>query len=136
MSTSSGPRPSLHERFVEAFNTGEIPRVVDLLAPDATAEVIDSPFPVERGRDVIAHTSLPHVLDSEAGLVASLAVAHGTRWILLRTEEGRGPIDTAIRIDHEGALVTRIEYVVAPHDPSALQAIGAELGLPTVAPDP
>ena len=134
MSTSSSPRPSIHERLVEAFNRREIPRVVQLLAPDATAEVLGSPFPVERGRDVIARTSLPHVLDSKAGLVASVALANGHPWILLRSQGGRGPIDTAIRIDHEGGRVTRIEYVVAPHQPEALRTLGAQLGLPTVAP--
>ena len=137
MSTDWSPRPHhAHERFVKAFNGRQVPRVAELLAPDATAEVLGSPFPVEHGREVIARTSLPHVLAPEAGLVASLGVAKGTPWILLRTQDGAGPIDTAIRIDHEGTRVTRIEYVVAPHEPMALRAIGAQLGLPTVAPEP
>jgi len=134
MSGPSDPHPQyVHERFVAAFNGREIPRIAELLATDATAEVLGSPFPVERGRDVIAGTSLPHVLDPGAGLVASFALAAGQPWILLRGDEGRGPIDTAIRIDHEGSRVTRIEYVVAPHQPEALRTLGAQLGLPTLA---
>ena len=49
---------------------------------------------------------------------------------------GAGPIDTAIRIDQEQGLVTRIEYVVAPHQPEALRTLGAQLGIPTVAETP
>lgn len=133
-SANEPPRPYVHERFAEAFNSRQVPRVAELLADDATAEVLGSPFPVERGREVIARTSLPHVLAPEAGLVASVAVTAGHPWILLRADAGKGPIDTAIRIDHEGSEVTRIEYVVAPHQPEALRTLGAQLGLPTRAP--
>ena len=136
MSSDTDPhRPWVHERFVEAFNARQVPRVADLLTDDATAEVLGSPFPVERGRDAIASTSLPHVLDPGAGLVASVVHADGHPWILLRADEGQGPIDTAIRIDHEASRVTRIEYLVAPHQPEALRALGAQLGLPTRAPE-
>lgn len=135
MPPTTRPHP-VHERLVAAFNRRDVPRVVELLAADATAEVLGSPFPVERGRDTIARTSVPHVLDPAAGLVASLAVAGERPWILLRGDEGRGPIDTAIRIDHERDLVTRIEYVVAPHQPEALRTLGAQLGIPTVAETP
>ena len=124
--------PSIHEHFIEAFNAGAVARLADLLADDATAQVLGSPFPVEKGRDAIARTSLPHVLDPSAGLVASLGNARDEPWILLRTENGRGPIDTAIRIGHDAGRVTRIEYVVAPHQPDALRALGEQLGLPTV----
>jgi len=132
--TRRSGRETVLDLFGQAFNRSDLAALKALLAPDATAEVLGSGFPVEEGRDTIARTSLPHLLDPDAALTASsLAAGEGEDWILLRTQEGRGPIDAAIRAVVVGDRVERLEYVVAPHRPVELRRIGAACGLPTVA---
>ena len=123
----------LHQTFADAFNARDLQALVNLLADDATAEVLGSPFPIEQGPDQIAKTSFPHVLDEQAALRASLGVAEGERWILLRANAGAGPVDTAIRLETKGSSIARVEYVVAPHQPRRLRALGAACGIATAA---
>lgn len=121
--------------FAEAFNRRDLAGASALLAPDATAEVLDSGFPEERGREVIECTSLPYLLDPAALLVASVVLAEGDPWVLLRSDDGSGPIDTAIRARIRQGKILRLEYLVAPHQPEALRAVGLACGLPTAADD-
>jgi hypothetical protein len=119
--------------FVEAFNARDLDAMAALLATDATAQVLGAPFPEEQGAEMIRHTSLPHVCDPELGLVASRVIFEGRDWILLRIPGESGPIDTALSAAVEGGAIQRIEYVVAPHQPERLRALGAACDLPTAA---
>ena len=117
--------------FVAAFNDSDLDAMAALLSADASAQVLGAPFPEEQGAATNRHTSFPHIC--ELDLVASLTSVGGAEWILLRTEGGRGPIDTALKLRVVGATIERIEYLVAPHQPEQLRALGAACGLPTLA---
>ena len=114
--------------FAAAFNARDIDAMAALLTPDATAQVVGAPFPEECGADKIRVTSFPYLCD--ARLTASVVEIEGTEWVLLRNDAGE--IDTALDVRRDGDLVTRIEYIVAPHRPERLRALGAACGLPTV----
>lgn len=126
---------SLHSQLVDRFNARDLQGMVNLLAPDATAEVLDAGFPVERGRDVIARTSFPHVLglgdDTDGGRpVARLWCDSATenKLVLLVSD---GALDTAMRIelDEAGTSITRIEYLVGWQRPAELRTIAMAAGL-------
>ena len=127
-----GP-PDVLAAFVDAFNRHDDSALCALLADDATARVLGAPFPEERGAQAIGNTSLPYLLDPKGHLGASVAEVEGAPGILLRAEDGEGPIDTAIRIETNADRICCLEYIVAPHEPSRLLAIGAALNLPTAA---
>ena len=123
----------MHDAFADAFNRRDRDALAALLDADATAEVLGAPFPLEVGRERIQATSLPHLLDETVGLVASTVDAGAERWVVLRTEQGHGPIDTAVHLEHDGTTIHRLAYVTGPHQPERLHAIGSACGLPTVA---
>jgi hypothetical protein len=124
---------ALEESFAAAFNRGDLDALVDLLAPDATAEVLDAGFPVERGAEAIARTSLPYLLGAEDPLRAATVLLEGRPWVLLRTAAGTGAVDMALRLEAVGDRVVRIEYVTAAHQPGPLRRLVHPLGLATTA---
>lgn len=98
------------DKFVAAFNARNLDGLKALLATDATAQVIGAPFPVERGADVIAATSLPHMLGGDERLSAESFNHDGKPWVLFRAPDGT--LDTVATIAFERGLITRIEYFV------------------------
>jgi hypothetical protein len=99
------------EKFVEAFNARDLARLKALLAPGATAQVMGSPFPVEHGPDVIASTSLPHMLGGSGEQLTAEAFHEGGQdWVLFVASDGT--LDTAATIASNEGRITRIEYFV------------------------
>ena len=119
-SAGSGP-----QQFAEAFNARDIEKLKSLHAPDATAQVMDSPFPEEKGIDDIAAKSLNHMLDEEAALKASAAQLEGRGLVLFHDPEGR--LDAAAWVSEEGGLITRMEYIVQYHREEELKLIGLKV---------
>ncbi len=124
---------SLLDDFARAFNQREVGDMARLLAHDATARVLGAPFPTEEGSDVIRVTSFPHLLEADPPLTASRARIESGDCVLLRTDEGRGPIDSVLLFGLADFRIQHIDYVVAPHDPEQLRQIGRSCGLPTLA---
>jgi len=124
---------SLLDDFVRAFNRRDAHDMAGLLAHDATAQVLGSPFPQEQGPEAIRTTSFPHLLEADPPLTASRARIVGGDCVLLRTREGRGPIDTVVLFGLADFRIQHLDYVVAPHEPKRLRRIGRSCGLPTLA---
>lgn len=122
-------RTSPIQRFIDAFNARDLPAMEEVLAPDATAQVVAAPFPVEQGAPAIMATSIPYLLDSE--LHASAADVEEAPGILLRAAAGSGPIDVAIQVIADANLIARLDYITGPHQPERLRALGAALGIAT-----
>ena len=125
----------LARRFATAYDQRGLEALVALLAEDATALVVDSPFPEEIGRAVIAHTSLPHILgDGSDPLRAEPWASPEATHVLLREASGDRALDTAIRLQARGGRITRLEYLVTWHAAQDLariaQAIGASVRSP------
>ncbi len=119
--------------FVDAFNAGDLARLRALLAPDATAEVMGSRFPVERGPADIEAKSLTHMLSwSPERLRAERFVRDGADWLLF-LDPGSGALEAAATIVGSG-LITRIEYFVGWHRPQVLAALGAARGVTVAKP--
>jgi len=114
----------LVDRFVAAFNAGDLDALAACLAEDATARVDGAPFPEERGRAAIRETSLPYLLGE--GL---RAIPCGTLegWIGLHDGEKR--LDVAIEFRSEGDGITWLRYVTAPHRPEELARLAPVFGL-------
>lgn len=120
--------------FAKAFNERDLDGMASVLAPDATAQVLGAPFPEEVGAAAIRETSFPHICGAELDLAASWFQTESSNYILLREDQGRGPIDTVLDCTFVGpGVIERIEYLVAPHMPQRLAAFGRRCGLPTVA---
>jgi hypothetical protein len=120
------------DEFATHFNAGDADLLAALLAPDATAKVIDAPFPEEQGRGVIRATSIPHILELEPPVTARVEIVEAIAWVLLvRSIEGDGALDMAIRITANAAsdAITRLEYLTAPNAPERLAAIATACGL-------
>ncbi len=117
------------QAFVDAFNDRDLERLRAELVADAVAHVVGAPFPLEEGRDVIARTSLPYLL--EAGLVAQLVDLEGTPGIALLIGGAAGPIDVFVRVERAGGGICALAYLTAPHAPEELRAVGQSLGLRT-----
>ena len=128
------------DAFAERFNARDLEGLAALLAEDATAEVLDSGFPVERGRDVIAKTSLPHILgEIDPPLSARVwAATDEEPLVLLVTADD--VLDTVVRVigseaSPPNASITRLEYLVGWHRPADLAGIAAAAGLTFTAPE-
>lgn len=124
----------LSERFQAAFNEQDLRGLVSLLSSDATAEVLDSGFPVERGPEVIAKTSFPHILGIEDGSRRVQARAwvddeDSTAYVLLLLD---GRLDSAVRVLCTGELIDRLEYVVQPHQPAEVKRLAERAGIATL----
>lgn len=124
---------SLLGDFVQAFNARDPERLSGLLAHDASAKVLGAPFPLEEGPEVIRATSFAHLLEADPPLTASRARIVSGECVLLRTEEGRGPIDTVILFGLADFRIQHLDYVTAPHVPEQLRRAGRGCGIPTVA---
>jgi ketosteroid isomerase-like protein len=122
---------NLINQFVAAFNAGDLDALAALLAADATAEVIGAPFPQEQGREKIRATSLPHLLDAELSLTAIAADVEGSPGLIL-VQGAAGAVDTAVLCTAapDGSALTRLEYLVVPHQPDRVAAVAAALGRP------
>ncbi|MCB9895367.1 MAG: HIT domain-containing protein [Planctomycetes bacterium] len=107
--------------FAAAFNARNVEALKALFAPDATSQVMDSPFPQENGIDEIAAKSLNHMLDEETPLTASVAQVDGKGVILFRTPEGK--LDAAAWISEANGKITRTEYIVEWHRAEELKLI-------------
>ena len=119
----------LLKRFAGAFNGKDLDGLAELLASDATAEVLNSGFPVEKGREVIRKTSLPYILDSEVPLTAEVWVDEGVGYVLLRESGGNRALDMALRLICAGGAIQRIEYWVQDHRPDDVSRIGVKAGI-------
>jgi hypothetical protein len=96
-----------------------------MYAPDATAQVMGSPFPEERGIEDIAKKSLPHMLDEDNPLTASTGELGGRALILFR--DAGGKLDAAAYLSESNGLVTRMEYIVSFHRADELNLIDLKL---------
>ena len=125
---------SLAALFAENFNVGDADLLASLLAPDATAQVIDAPFPEEQGRGVIRTTSIPHILEMEPPVTARAETFEDEPWVLLvrsATSDDDGVLEMAVRVigNAAGDAIARLEYVTPPNAPDRLAAIAAAFGL-------
>lgn len=108
-------------KFVDAFNARDVAALKALFAPDATSQVMDSPFPEEKGVEEIAAKSLNHMLDEDTPLTASVAQLDGRGVILFRDETGK--INAAAWVSEAGGKITRTEYIVEWHRAEELKLI-------------
>lgn len=114
------------DRFVHAFNERDLTALAACLAEDAVAVVEGSPFPVESGREAIAVTSLPYLMDEAMALRAE-AVDHPTIAITLLDAQGR--LDVAIEAKQADGSLASLRYFTMPHRPDELRAIASDLGI-------
>ena len=99
--------------------------MVALLSENATAEVLDSGFPVEEGPKKISVTSFPHILgDSDGTLSAEL----WQDYVLLRSKDGK--LDMAVRLMEQDGKIGRIEYLTIWHRLDDVRKIAEERGIP------
>ena len=120
---------NLEERFAGAFNAGDPASMTAMLSSRATAQVIGSDFPVEVGSEAISRTSFAYLLDQgDDPLIAEVWRGEGGVHVLLREAAGDRALDTAIRLHTLEGLITRVEYVVFPHQPEELQKIARAAG--------
>ena len=109
-------------KFCEAFNARDLAALKGLYEPDGTAQVMDSPFPEEKGIDEVASKSLTHMLDDDNPLKAQAAQVDGRGVILFRDQTGK--LDAAAWVFESGEKIRRMEYIVQWHRAEELQLIG------------
>ena len=116
--------------LAEAFNRHDKEAMSALLAPDATAQVLGSPFPEEIGAATIATTSFTYLLDDAARpLGAEARMLKGDACVLLR-RQGDGALDVLFRIRHRAGKLTRIEYLVTGFRRDEMLSLVNSLGIP------
>jgi histidine triad (HIT) family protein len=120
-----GSKSEVAASFAEAFNKRDVAVLKALHAPDATAQVMGSPFPEEHGIDDIVKKSLSHMLDEDNPLTASTGELGGRALILFR--DGTGKLDTAAYMSESGGKITRMEYIVSYHRAEELNLIDLKL---------
>jgi len=131
----SSPTPAA--KLQRAFNGRDLDAMEALLAPSATAEVLGSGFPVEKGPEEIRKTSLAYLIAEEQGsLMAEAVKVDGGDYLLLRQAQGARPIDSAMRVICEAGQITRLEYLVIHFRPKELRLLAEGLGLPLAQADP
>ena len=112
----------LMDSFVDAFNARDLDRLLSLLAPEATTEIVGvaaSPGP-DAARNVLSNTL------KEEGLVRAEAVVYEGEVVLLLWHEGE-VVREILRLEHVGGQITRYRsYYFAPE---VLSAVGADLGV-------
>jgi len=111
--------------FAQAFNARDVAALKALFAPDATSQVMGSPFPEEKGVEEIAKKSLSHMLDDENPLTATPAELAGRGLILFH--DGTGKLDAAAWVSESGERITRTEYIVKWHREEELNLIGLKV---------
>lgn len=111
------------DRFIAAFNNRDREALRDLLAADATAEVLDAGFGTEQGPDAIVRISLAHMLDPQATpLVARRPHRPQEDLVLFFTEN---TLDCAARLVARDARIVRIEYLVRAFREAEVEALAA-----------
>ena len=122
---------SAAEKFAEAFNAGDLDALEGLLESNATAEVLGSGFPVEKGAAQIRETSLAYLLkEAETDpLTAEVWKDEETEYVLLREPKGARALDSAIRVISADGKIARLEYLVLFHQLEELKQIGAKLSI-------
>jgi histidine triad (HIT) family protein len=120
-----GSKSELAGKYAETFNKRDAAALKALYAPDATAQVMGSPFPEERGIEDIAKKSLNHMLDDDNPLTASSGELGGRALILFH--DGAGKLDAAAYMSEAGGKVTRMEYIVSYHRAEELNLIDLKL---------
>ena len=113
------------ESFATAFNARDLNALKACLADHATAQVIGAPFPEEVGRDTIAQTSLPYLLE-ESRKLRAVTVEHPAVSVLLLDEQDR--LDVAIHLEADSDVITLLHYYTMPNTPDRMTAIAAECG--------
>jgi len=108
-------------KFADAFNARDVAALKALFTPDATSQVMDSPFPEEKGVEEIAAKSLNHMLDEDTPLTASVAQVDGRGVILFRDETGK--LNAAAWVSEAGGKITRTEYIVEWHRAEELKLV-------------
>jgi len=125
----------LAARFADAFNARDLDAMTALLAPEATAQVLGSPFPVEERPATIRATSFAYLLAEEDGSLQAEPVRHaGTDYVLLRKSAGVRALDCVARLRVLEARIEGIEYLVSAFRKSELASLAAALGLPLAEP--
>lgn len=118
------------DEFVRAYNLGDLDALEALLAPDATAQVLGSNLPIERGSKKIRDTSLAYLLgDGTDELVAERWDEDSVHYVLLREPTGARDMDSAIRIEVSDGRIRRLEYLVLFHKHDELVRIGELAGI-------
>ena len=108
------PAVKLAESLAEAFNRRSLNEMASLLAETATAEVLDSGFPVEEGRAAISKISFPYLLnngDANEPLKAQARMIEDTPFVLLCREK-TGEADVVMKFQEEEGKIIRIDYLV------------------------
>ncbi len=116
--------------FVAAFNAHDLDALAGCLAPDATAVVDGSPFPVERGRVEIRETSLTYLTGQD---LYARAADHPEAAVLLLDDAGR--LDMAVRVEELEGQITSLTYYTMPHRAEVVTRIAEDCGL-EVSPGP
>lgn len=121
----------LPEQLALAFNARDLDAMTALLAPGATAQVLGSEFPVERGPAKIRATSLTYLLQEEQGRLHAEAVTSAdVDHLLLRRGGGRGPLDCAIRVHSDAGQIQRLEHLVIWFRKADLTVLAARFDIP------
>ena len=121
-------------KFAEAYNGMSLDALENLLAEDATAQVLGTGWPEEKGSRQIRKISLSHILGLGGGtdpLVAEAWAEGEKHYVLLLDKENR-TLDTAIRIhcaDGGADKIQRLAYLVLGHQHQELSRIGAKAGV-------
>jgi len=101
------------KQFAEAFNKRDVAALKALYTADATAQVMGSPFPEERGVEDIAKKSLSHMLDEDNPLTAAAAQIAGKPLVLFRNQSGK--LEAAAWVTENEGKIGRMEYIVSWH---------------------
>ena len=113
---------SVAEQFAQAFNDRDMERLKGLFAADATAKVLDSPFPEEHGIEEIESKSLSHMLGDGTDPLKAEAGAHVAKTLIL-FRDGNGKLDTVAFVEESEDKIIRMEYIVESQRPEELKAI-------------
>ncbi len=118
--------------FATAFNRHDVDGMIGLLHEDATAEVLGSGFPEERGVNDIRKKSFPHLLDEAESAVQ--AEVQDNDLVFLRRKQD-GALDVAIRIHAHDGKIARIEYLVTHFRRDELVRLAGPRGIVVAPPE-
>ena len=125
----------LHE-FVRAFRRRDLAGLTALLTDDATAEVVGSGFPVERGPADIEAKSLTHMLGTPQSQPDIEVFDHGGTPRLLFLSGSPPRLDTVadVVLDPGSGRIARIEYHVVWFRADELARTASARGIEPVTP--
>ncbi len=131
------PSESLVDRFVAAFNAGDMAGLTTLLLENGSVEMLGSG--VQYGRDNLAgkqgwlqgalfgHSEWPAIYQFESQRLERQTFAGEPVVLYFRTRRGREALEQVLRLDEEDGRVARIrDYGFCPE---TLEEIASELGL-------